>query len=779
MEAGSPQQALQRAGLDDLFIGKDVVPNYSSHGGHSRSDAQDAIRPNKTETDLAQMKLNVRNSLLRPAYDVKNLYHDEGVFQKIARSHRFENITLGVISFNALWIWIDTDWNTAEVLIQAEPAFQIVEHFFCVFFTFEWAVRFASFKRKRDGLKDRWFVFDSALVLMMVLETWVMSAMLLLGGESGSGAFGNASILRMARLMRLSRMARMVRLFRAMPELLILIRGMVAATRSVFFTLCLLLILLYVFGIAFRQLAENTKVGEDYFSTVLASMYTLLIDATFMDNLGQLVREVGNEIPVCAALMWVFVLLSSLTVMNMLIGVLCEVVSAVAATEKETLTVQFVKERMDLFFRKLDKDTKGEISKQELLSALVVPEICRLLDDVGVDSVGLIDQADGIFVEADTIKFEDMVEVILELRGSNTAKVKNIVDLRNKMTTSFEHVSDKLAALSQQLALIQIATDAYTPADFASSVCSPRGARSATPGGRSSGRPLFDHRASGIGFVMPPVAAYDSPRPPPTVLTAGRAPAANSAAPPPPDGAVVPCRGRGRPDLCAIAGGAAMLSGIDIGVPAPPAPKAASSCWAGAAARKTVEELNRDIAGTLSSLERIAEEARSEIHRDMFGGLLERWSSSSPRHEDSAALSTCVPLLPGEVEPHEQPPSTSLAQGWAPSRILLGRPSTLKGCGEPGRAGGKPPPLPDEVPRTALEPSFCWRAPPEPDQLEDVIVQLASLLEAIARVSELRNIRDSAVAATKRRPADALAATAPDDHAAWAPLGSARRGPAG
>merc|ERR1719456_1546975 len=103
---------------------------------------------------------------------------------------------------------------------------------------------------------------------MMVAETWVVSAILLaLGGASGGG-MGNASILRLARLLRLSRMARMARLLRAMPELMILIKGMISACRSVFFTLCLLALLTYVFGIMFTQLMVDTIVGQTSFKTV-------------------------------------------------------------------------------------------------------------------------------------------------------------------------------------------------------------------------------------------------------------------------------------------------------------------------------------------------------------------------------------------------------------------------------------------------------------------------------------------------------------------------------
>eukprot|EP00971_Amphidinium_carterae_P307314 6107132-Amphidinium_carterae.1 len=55
--------------------------------------------------------------------------------------------------------------------------------------------------------------------------------------------FQSASLLRLFRLLRLARMARVIRLLRAMPELMILCRGILVASRAVFFTLCLLVLL--------------------------------------------------------------------------------------------------------------------------------------------------------------------------------------------------------------------------------------------------------------------------------------------------------------------------------------------------------------------------------------------------------------------------------------------------------------------------------------------------------------------------------------------------------
>merc|ERR1719326_1424251 len=145
----------------------------------------------------------------------------------------------------------------------------------------------------------------------------------------------------------------------------------------------------------------DTWVGYDYFSTVPLSMHTLILEGTFLDNLGTVVKALGEESIIYAGIFYTFVLLSALTVLNMLIGVLCEVVSAVAATEKEQLTVAFVREKLQEVMTNsgLDEDGDGEISKVEFCKILEVPDACRTLEEVGVDVCGLIDIADFIFDE--------------------------------------------------------------------------------------------------------------------------------------------------------------------------------------------------------------------------------------------------------------------------------------------------------------------------------------------------------------------------------------------
>jgi len=396
--------------------------------------------------DAEAMKDKIRKAMGKPPYSVSQYYYDEGWCQYIARHSLFENVTLSVIGFNALWIAVDTDHNPADVLLDAPMAFVLAENLFCVYFTAEILIRFFAFKSKKNCIYDAWFVFDSLLVMMMVFDTWITSLILMFGSsEKGNRNFGNASVLRLLRLLRLFRVARMAKLLRAVPELLILVKGIGVATRSVFFTLVLLVVVIYVFGIAFTQLLKGEEAGEEFFDNVAHSMGTLLLHGCFLDEIITVMYALNNTNVVYAAVMILFVLFASLTVMNMLIGVLCEVVSAVSQVEKEEMLVNYVKLRMEQIMDSLDIDSDGMITKEEFRSIIQTPEACMALHEVGVDVVGLVDLCDIIYDNCqDQLSKTVLLETVLSLRGSNSATVKDMVDLRKVLVTQLAMTEDRL-----------------------------------------------------------------------------------------------------------------------------------------------------------------------------------------------------------------------------------------------------------------------------------------------------------------------------------------------
>merc|ERR1719424_1190268 len=320
------------------------------------------------------IKEKVRAAKLKPnPYDVADLYHATGFFQWLATHPTFENTTLGVIVVNALWISIDTDGNTADTILNAGLVYIIADCLFFGYFSFELIVRFLAFKRKCSCLKDGWFVFDTTLVTLYAFDPFTIGFLAYLNG--GGGLDLPTAVLR---LFRLARLSRLVRMLRSLPELMIMIKGMVSAAASVGYTLGLLLLITYVFSIALRNLTPKPGAWEDpeedigivYFSSVLETMHTLIIYGTFLDALSDFVLMVKVQSVPCFILAWVYVALASLTVMNMLIGVLCEVISGVAEEEKESMMVDKVNEKFESIVNKLDEDNDGTLSWDEFQQIL-------------------------------------------------------------------------------------------------------------------------------------------------------------------------------------------------------------------------------------------------------------------------------------------------------------------------------------------------------------------------------------------------------------------------
>eukprot|EP00441_Pelagodinium_beii_P015355 CAMPEP_0197657966 /NCGR_PEP_ID=MMETSP1338-20131121/44956_1 /TAXON_ID=43686 ORGANISM="Pelagodinium beii, Strain RCC1491" /NCGR_SAMPLE_ID=MMETSP1338 /ASSEMBLY_ACC=CAM_ASM_000754 /LENGTH=201 /DNA_ID=CAMNT_0043234459 /DNA_START=23 /DNA_END=625 /DNA_ORIENTATION=+ len=152
-------------------------------------------------SDPDEIKKNVRAKILgeEKTYDVHDLYWETGCSQFIAKHYIFENVTLAVISLNAVYIGVDTDWNkdvpmsasSSRDLTDSPIGFFACEQAFCVYFTIEWIVRFCAFRNKCDCFFDAWFVFDSIMVILMVGETWVILIVMEAMGITGGSPLGN------------------------------------------------------------------------------------------------------------------------------------------------------------------------------------------------------------------------------------------------------------------------------------------------------------------------------------------------------------------------------------------------------------------------------------------------------------------------------------------------------------------------------------------------------------------------------------------------------------
>jgi len=415
-------------------------PKYEPHRGKTN---QHHLLPNYEE-----LKNRLAITLRVPVYDVTTFYHRTGFMQGLARSSVFNNMTLCVIVLNTLWIAYDTD-NNRGVLSPSEALFfERVNNFFCTYFFFELSVRLLSFRRKCDALKDSWFIFDALLVLMMVWETWIQYILAWLmgappNGHHDGGHMTSASILRVLRVLRLLRVARMARLVRNMPEVMILVKGMAMAMRSVMVVLCLLVLVIYIFAIVFTQLLAGTIWSEGCFDTVPQAMNFLLMQVVCGFDESAIKRMLAAGM-LYYCLFLLYLLFGSLTLMNMLIGILCEIVAEVAEVEKEEIFTKEVEYEVHRVTKALDTDGTNTISKEEFDALIDSPGLMQSLQSLGVDIVALIDFVHFIYLENDELTFSNFLDTVIQFRGSKAATVKDVVDMR-------KFVSMELSSLEARL----------------------------------------------------------------------------------------------------------------------------------------------------------------------------------------------------------------------------------------------------------------------------------------------------------------------------------------
>jgi len=414
--------------------------------------AQEAMsKPKERQLfDLAGEAANAHD-LEEEVYEVERFYKKKGLPQAIARNVWFGHFTLLMIVINALYLGVDAELNN-DSLGQVGWYFQVCEHLFCVFFLFEWLMRLLAFADKRDCLRDFWFKFDTVLVVLMVFETWVM--LLIVSVLDGVQSFDTGPL----RLLRLLRLARMTRLMRALPELMTMVKGMKVASRAVFSSLLMLLIQTYIFAIPLHTFLKTEEAVVEKFGTLLRSMWTLMMDGTFMDSTGDLMWHLLDMNYLHAVIFFmVFVLLSCMTMMNMLIGILCEVVSAVAATEKENAAIKFIKETILVLLKSLDTDGSFTISREELRSVCQDPDALKVLGDLEVDVMYLLDLQAMLYRRPDsTLSVKAIMDLILNLRGDRQATVKDVIDantfVRFTVVQQIVELQEHIESLFSQLA---------------------------------------------------------------------------------------------------------------------------------------------------------------------------------------------------------------------------------------------------------------------------------------------------------------------------------------
>jgi len=278
--------------------------------------------------------------------------------------------------------------------------------------------------------------------MAMVWETWILVIWFLLAG-SRSSTGKTASILRIFRLFRLTRVARTARLVGNVPELMILAKGMLLAVRSVAAVLVLLGLVIYVFSIIFVQLIGESPEAVGSFESVPQSMNTLLKQVVCGFDVILVNRLLDADLT-CYFVFLFYFLIASLTIMNMLIGILCDVVSNVATDEKEESFVLKVESLVGHLMQDLDTDGSHTLSKEEFDGIIMNQDMMHVLLDFGVDVVGIVDFANFLFQEVDELSFAEFLQLVVQFRETKAATMKDVMDLRKYLARELTCLENRL-----------------------------------------------------------------------------------------------------------------------------------------------------------------------------------------------------------------------------------------------------------------------------------------------------------------------------------------------
>merc|ERR1711972_927968 len=113
-----------------------------------------------------------------------------------------------------------------------------------------------------------------------------------------------------------------------------------------------------------------------------------------------------------------YLLVASYTVLNMLIGVICEVISDVANREREDIMINDLRYKIGKISQFFAQDVthmeeEPVVTRNQFHELISHDEATKALHDVGVDVVALVDLVDFIFPATGEIEMSKFMQLIL------------------------------------------------------------------------------------------------------------------------------------------------------------------------------------------------------------------------------------------------------------------------------------------------------------------------------------------------------------------------------
>lgn len=325
-----------------------------------------------------------------------------------------------VILANAIVLGVDE-----EVTVRSgeEPAILTnIQIGFLVIFIVELMLRVCADGCAFFSISNTSGLFDVIIVSVSVFEVVANY----IGADSMMQAVG---VMRIFRLLRLARIARILHIC---PELMRLVQGLAASLKAVAWVAAFSGVLMYVCALV-CAMELGTKDNEElkkYFGSVGLSFYTHFMVMT-LENYPGVVRAAGKESWLWFWYFVVYIMFSTVVIMNLVIGIVCE--SVVSHSNDEDADDELANYELEL------------VQLREVMSDLMTANDFDMTKDLDNDSfrrlIQLPESREALNAMDICMEIEDSeLFTIMDLDGSGRVSVEELLSSMMRMRGSKEKI---------------------------------------------------------------------------------------------------------------------------------------------------------------------------------------------------------------------------------------------------------------------------------------------------------------------------------------------------
>eukprot|EP00811_Abedinium_folium_P012043 NODE_2115_length_2289_cov_14.107308.p1 GENE.NODE_2115_length_2289_cov_14.107308~~NODE_2115_length_2289_cov_14.107308.p1 ORF type:complete len:623 (+),score=151.10 NODE_2115_length_2289_cov_14.107308:133-2001(+) len=403
-------EALLPASLEDeVAINATAMTPISSV--KSSAKVESVSPPTSSIQATREISASARQRIGFYLQEIKDVVPEEGVqawaahkaqqpgicFEQFVASPIFTAISSFAIIANTIFMGADMNNKVSEELRRLsfdtlQVSSRTPEFAFTSFFSLELLMRIFAQKGFFIVGSDCWWnLFDVILIVSSVFELLMSTG-------------GNLSVLRICRIFRLVRLMKVIRKVQLLQSLNSMVSGIINCIAPLFWTLCILLIVMYSFGVFFMsvivswlsELAPGSEVAiVDEIQAKYGSIYKMLCLLFEAISGGNDWAGLASELKYIGEPYYLFfagyILFVTLGVLNIVTGFFVDGALQTSAETKEDLmmmeldaksnTMQLIRE----MFVVLDKDSSGCLTMDELEPQLNNPEVCGYFGRLGIE----------------------------------------------------------------------------------------------------------------------------------------------------------------------------------------------------------------------------------------------------------------------------------------------------------------------------------------------------------------------------------------------------------